>query len=120
MLATPREDRLVHEQIVIVKVNATQGKTGRASLRRARASMTKALLRATSGKHSVQPVAISVSTMVWTKLPAAEVPACATKSTSTKPGGGSVQSPNVRTGTARRTAELKPARRLRPPRAATC
>jgi hypothetical protein len=46
---------------------------------------------------------MSVSTTVWTKLPAAEVPAWATKSTSTRAGGGSFQSPNVRTGTARRT-----------------
>jgi hypothetical protein len=34
-----------------------------------------------------------------------------TKSTSTKPGGGSVQSLTVRTGTDRRTAELNPAGR---------
>jgi hypothetical protein len=62
---------------------------------------------------------MSVSTIVWTKLPAADVPECATKSTSTKPGGGSFQSPKVRTGTERRTAELKPAGRRRPPRAAS-
>jgi hypothetical protein len=60
---------------------------------------------------------MSVRTIVWTKLPAAEVPPCATKSTSTKPGGGSFQSPKVRTGTERRTTELNPARRRRPPRA---
>src|SRR5512133_3547324 len=60
------------------------------------ASITSAPLRTTTGTHSVQPVATSVSTIVCTKLPAADVPAWATKSTSTKPGGGSFQSPNVR------------------------
>ena len=48
------------------------------------------------------------------KLPAVLGPECATKSTSTKPGGGSPQSAKVRTGTERRTAELNPARRRLP------
>src|SRR5580704_2484674 len=42
-------------------------------------SMTSAPLRATNGRHSVQPVAMSVKTIVCTKLPAADVPECATK-----------------------------------------
>src|SRR3954469_13046960 len=37
----------------------------------------------------VHPVAMSVNTSVCTKLPLAEGPLCATKSASTKPGGGS-------------------------------
>jgi len=84
---------------------------GNSSLAAASASITSSPLRTRTGTDSVQPVAMSVRTIVWTKRPAAEVPACATKSTSTKPGGGSFQSPKVRTGTERRTAELKPARR---------
>jgi hypothetical protein len=44
--------------------------------------------------------------------------ACATRSASQNPGGGSRQSSKVRTGTSRRTADEKPARRRRPPRAA--
>ena len=56
-----------------------------------------------------RPVAMSVSTSVWTKAPTALTPERATKSTSTKPGGGSPQSPKVRTGTDRRT-DLAPSR----------
>ena len=78
------------------------------------ASSASAPARITTGTHSVQPVAMSISTSVWTKAPAALTPECATKSTSTNPGGGSPQSPKVRTGPERRTAELNPARRLRP------
>jgi len=33
-----------------------------------------ALLRATRGRHSVPPVAMPVSTVVWITLPAGEVP----------------------------------------------
>jgi hypothetical protein len=61
---------------------------GNNTIAAASASMTIAPLRATSGTHSVQPVATSVSTIVCTKPPAADVPECATKSTSTNPGGG--------------------------------
>lgn len=90
-------------------------------LRRERACLiamiTLPLSRVRTGMHSVQPVAMSVSTIVCTKLPDEDVPECATKSTSTKPGGGSFQSPKVRTGTDRRTAELIPARRRWPQRA---
>ncbi len=57
-----------------------------------------------SGAHSVQPVAMSVSTSVCTKLPRAVGPLCATRSASKKPGAGSCQSEKVRTGTLRRTA----------------
>ncbi|WP_164759713.1 hypothetical protein, partial [Mesorhizobium sp. M5C.F.Ca.IN.020.29.1.1] len=61
--------------------------------------MTRPLSRVRTGTHSVQPVAISVKTIICTKLPDEEVPEWATKSTSTYPGGGSFQSPKVRTGT---------------------
>lgn len=46
------------------------------------------------------------------------MPPCATRSASQYPGGGDPQSLNVRTGTCRRTALEKPARRRRPPAAA--
>jgi hypothetical protein len=52
-------------------------------------------LRTTTGTHSVCPVAMSARPIVWTKLPAVDVPAWATKSTSMNPGGGSFQSPKV-------------------------
>lgn len=58
----------------------------------------------TAGTHSVHPVAISVNTIVCTKLPDEDVPECATKSTR-RNRAGSFQSPKVRTGTDRRTAE---------------
>lgn len=51
------------------------------------ATITLPLSRVRTGIHSVQPE-------------------CATKSNSTKPGGGSFQSPKVRNGTDRQTAEL--------------
>ncbi len=60
--------------------------------------------RTNSGAHSVQPVAMSVSTKVCTKLPLATGPLWATRSASTNPGGGSSQPSNVRTGTLRLTA----------------
>src|SRR4051794_17987117 len=63
----------------------------------------------------VHPVAMSVNTSVCTKLPLAEGPLCATKSASTKPGGGSCQSAKVRTGTLRRTAKDGAVRRRVPP-----
>ncbi|WP_246529639.1 hypothetical protein [Microvirga zambiensis] len=47
------------------------------------AAITRPPSRVRTGTHSVQPVAISVRTMVWTKLPEDEVPEWATKSTST-------------------------------------
>ena len=67
-------------------------------------SVSSRCSRTNSGAHSVQPVAMSVSTKVCTKLPFATGPLCETKSASTKPGGGSFQSSNVRTGTLRRIA----------------
>src|SRR5438105_167553 len=57
--------------------------------------------RTSSGAHSVHPVAMSVNTRVCTKLPFATGPLCATRSASTKPGGGLSQPSNVRTGTLR-------------------
>src|SRR3954447_17271490 len=71
--------------------------------------------RTSNGPHSVHPVAMSVKTSVCTKLPLAEGPLCATRSASTKPGGGSCQSAKVRTGTLRRTAEDGAVRRRVPP-----
>ena len=87
---------------------------GKSSSATCSASSASAPVRIMTGTHSVQPVAMSVSTMVCAKAPAALTPECATKSTSTNPGGGSPQSAKVRTGTERRTAELNPARRRRP------
>src|SRR5215218_3987655 len=68
-------------------------------------SLSRPCFRTSNGPHSVHPVAMSVKTSVCTKLPLAEGPLCATRSASTKPGGGSCQSAKVRTGTLRRTAE---------------
>ncbi|RUV60626.1 hypothetical protein EOA85_09050 [Mesorhizobium sp. M5C.F.Ca.IN.020.29.1.1] len=47
------------------------------------ATITLPLSRVRTGTHSVHPVAISVNTIVCTKLPDEDVPECATKSTST-------------------------------------
>ncbi|WP_167549750.1 hypothetical protein [Ensifer aridi] len=47
------------------------------------AAITRPLSRVRTGTHSVQPVAISVSTIVCAKLPDEDVPEWATKSTST-------------------------------------
>ena len=58
--------------------------------------------RTSNGAHSVQPVAMSVSVKVCTKLPLAVGPLCATRSASTNPGAGSFQPSKVRTGTLRR------------------
>jgi len=69
-------------------------------LRRSSASVTSPLSRTSSGTHSTQPLAMSVSTRVWTKLPSSRSPQCATRSISPKPGAGSPQSANVRTGMA--------------------
>ena len=60
--------------------------------------------RTSSGAHSVQPVAMSVSVSVCTKLPFAVGPLCATRSASTNPGGGLSQPSKVRTATLRRIA----------------
>src|SRR5215218_9158718 len=79
-------------------------------------SLSRPCSRTSNGPHSVHPVAMSVKTSVCTKLPLAEGPLWATKSASTKPGGGSCQSAKVRTGTLRRTAEdaaVRPAAGLR-------
>src|SRR3954468_21312930 len=77
-------------------------------------SLSRPCSRTSNGPHSVHPVAMSVKTSVCTKLPLAEEPLCATKSASTKPGGGSCQSAKVRTGTLRRTAEEGAVRRRMP------
>ncbi|MGY3387890.1 hypothetical protein ACVWW6_000481 [Bradyrhizobium sp. USDA 3311] len=70
--------------------------------------------RTIRGAHSVQPVAMSVSTRVWMKLPRADGPLCATRSASTNPGAGSLQSADVRIGTLRRNECVACRRRLRP------
>lgn len=69
------------------------------------ASTTTIPSRLTSGRHSVHPVATSTIVRGWMNEPATDVPPCATMSTSQKPGAGSFQSLNVRTGTSRRIAE---------------
>ncbi len=69
-----------------------------------RTSVSSSCSRTSNGAHSVQPVAISVSVSVCTKLPFAVGPVCATRSASTNPGGGSSQPSKVRTATLRRIA----------------
>ena len=64
--------------------------------------------------HSVQPVATSVTTSVCTKLPFGTGPLCATRSASAKPGGGSSQSENARTGMLARTGDGALRRRFLP------
>ena len=66
--------------------------------------------------HSVQPVAMSVSVEGVDEVTIGlGPPQCSTMSISKKPGGGSRQSANVRTGMLRRMAEPTPLRRLRCP-----
>ena len=95
-----------------LSVSIPRNGNGRAPRSRSTASTTTPASRTSSGTHSVQPLAISVSTSVQTKLPAIDDPQCATRSASTKPGAGSCQSPNVRTATLPRTGS-PPARRRR-------
>ncbi|SDF32310.1 hypothetical protein SAMN05216337_105139 [Bradyrhizobium brasilense] len=76
--------------------------------------------RTIRGAHSVQPVAMSVSTRVWMKLPRADGPLCATRSASTNPGAGSFQSADVLIGTLRRNECAACRRRLRPNSSRTC
>jgi hypothetical protein len=64
-----------------------------------------------NGAHSVQPVAMSVSVNVCTKLPFDVCPLRATRSASTNPGGGLSQPSKVRTATLRRIAAAGGARR---------
>ncbi len=78
-------------------------------------SVNRRCSRTNSGAHSVQPVAMSVSTKVCTKLPFATGPLCATRSASTNPGDGSSQPSNVRSGTLRLTAEGAALRRVAVP-----
>ena len=93
--------------------SCVQRRNGRAPRSRSTASTTTPASRTSSGTHSVQPLAISVSTSVQTKLPAIDDPQCATRSASTKPGAGSCQSPNVRTGTLPRMRSPPERRRRR-------
>src|SRR3954468_15370543 len=90
----------------------SKGSSLRSSVKTA---LSRPCSRTSNGPHSVHPVAMSVKTSVCTKLPLAEGPLCATRSASTKPGGGSCQSAKVRTGTLRRTAEDGAVRRRVPP-----
>src|SRR3954453_7306478 len=64
----------------------SKGSSLRSSVKTA---LSRPCSRTSNGPHSVHPVAMSVNTSVCTKLPLAEGPLCATKSASTKPGGGS-------------------------------
>ena len=87
------------------------------SLRRpVRTAFTSVRSRNSNGAHSVHPVAISVRTRVWAKLPRAEGPLCDTRSASTNPGAGSCQSECVRTGMLCRTddGEIRGRRRRAP------
>ncbi|MCF6102600.1 MULTISPECIES: hypothetical protein [Mesorhizobium] len=65
------------------------------------AMITLPLLRVRTGMHSVQPVAISVSTIVCTKLPDQDVPECAQQSRaadlSNRRGAGLHRAANCRT-----------------------
>src|SRR4051794_39108469 len=90
----------------------SKGSSLRSSVKTA---LSRPCCRTSNGPHSVHPVAMPVKTSVCTKLPLAEGPLCATRSASTKPGGGSCQSAKVRTGTLRRTAEDGAVRRRVPP-----
>ncbi|WP_292213606.1 hypothetical protein [Mesorhizobium sp.] len=117
LTSAPGDHEFIHEGAVIVKVHALKRK-GEQRPSPLDGSDEDHFLASAPATHSVQLVAISVKTIVCTKLPGEEVPEWATKSTSTYPGGGSFQSPKVRTGTDRRTAELSPARRRSSPRAA--
>src|SRR3954454_18563358 len=90
----------------------SKGSSWRSSVKTA---LSRPCSRTSNGPHSVHPVAMSVKTSVCTKLLLAEGPLCATRSASTKPGGGSCQSAKVRTGTLRRTAEDGAVRRRVPP-----
>ena len=98
-----------------LSVSILRNENGSASRSRSTASTTAPASRTSSGTHSVQALAISVSTSVHTKLPAIDDPQCATRSASTKPGAGSCQSPNVRTGTLPRTRSPPERRRRRGP-----
>ncbi len=82
-----------------LSVSMPRKRKGRPTRRRSSASTTNELSRTSSATHSVHPLAMSVSTSVWAMLPAMVSPLCATRSASTKPGAGSFQSANVRTGT---------------------
>ena len=64
-------------------------------------------------------MATSVTTSVCTKLPFGTGPLCATRSASAKPGGGSSQSENVRTGMLARTGDGALRRRFLPARSRT-
>jgi hypothetical protein len=71
---------------------------GRRSWARLRAATTASWPRWRSGRHSVQPVAISVRVRVQRNEPSVLVPQWATRSASMKPGLVSFQSLKVRTG----------------------
>lgn len=83
----------------VSRPSSTKGKCLRNSVSTVLNSVCSRTIR---GAHSVKPVAMSVSTRVWMKLPRADGPLCATRSASTTPGAGSFQSADVRIGTLRR------------------
>jgi hypothetical protein len=73
-------------------------------------------LRSRMVTRSVQPLAMSVNVRVWIKSPSLfGSPQRSRMSISKKPGGGSRQSENLRTGMPRRIASPTPLRRLRCP-----
>lgn len=82
LTSAPRDHEFIHEGTVIVEVNAQQRKAKQRP-GTFNGTIASTLSRVRTGTHSVQPVAISVSTIVCTKLPDEEVPEWATKSTST-------------------------------------
>ena len=79
------------------------------------ASTMRDWLRTGMAMHSVQPLAISVSTKLWTKSPSVLSATVLDHVDPKKPGGGSRQTENVRTGMLRRMAAPTPVRRLRCP-----
>ena len=70
-----------------------------------RAAITEAPSRLSSGRHSLQPVAMSVATSVHRKRPSIHLPQWATRSISSQPASLTSPQPlNVRTGVRRCTA----------------
>ena len=93
-----RRQRLVEKRPVVVGIDtgiATGSCCGMAST----PWTTTDCCNSRSGTASVYSEHTSVATRLWMKDPASRPPQCATKSTSRKPGNGSPQSENVRTGT---------------------
>lgn len=93
-----RGQRLVEKRRVVVGIDARIA-TGSCCAIAPTPWTTTDCSRTRSGTASVHPEQTSVATRLWMKDPVSRPPQWATKSTSRKPGNGSPQSENVRTGT---------------------